>query len=134
MRHIITAVLVALASTNPCWAADAPKPQARAISALADFATSYTFWMIEARCRAMKDADHVAFRSLIDDDLNGLSRVFEQKMIAAATGAGTDTANDPKFATCDDAADGAALGFDLAKQVAAELAALPPGYKLTVTD
>ena len=106
------------------------------IGAATDFSVAYGAWLWEKKCNQLPPSQRAAFDATIQDDLRRLSQAADLKLFNAAVGAGQDTANDPSIYKCDDpkAAGFAEFGLKLARDAAAKLSSLPPGYHLTITD
>ncbi len=112
------------------------EPKDVVISAAATFAVGYGIWLWEKRCHTLPADKGAAFDAAIQDSLARLRDATDAKLFGAAVGAGRETANDPKMASCTgaDMAGFGEFGLSQALDAEAKLKSLPAGYHLTITD
>jgi hypothetical protein len=128
---------VAAVALAPCVAtAQTTEPQQAVIGAATSFSIAYGVWLWEEHCLTLTPDKRAAFETVINDDMRRLHEAADERLFNAAAGAAKDLANDPKNADCKAmAADGFAdFGMEQARDAAAKLATVPPGYHLTIKD
>lgn len=138
-RHALVAATLGLVlAAGPAGAADeaATPEQSAAIGAAVKFSVAYSVWLWEKRCNSLGPAERAEFDAVAADDLKNLSQAVDLELFQAATSAGQQTSASSDTPACGskDAADFGRFGLKMAKDAAADLASLPPGYHLSITD